>query len=651
MCGIAGLVDASRSMPSDLLMALAEKMAATLAHRGPDDADTWVEPEAGVAFGHRRLSILDLSPEGRQPMLSANGRYVLSYNGEIYNFLEIRRDLEAMGENFRGSSDTEVLLAAIDRLGLSRALERSNGMFAFALWDRRERILHLCRDRLGQKPLYYGWAGSSFVFGSELKALSAHPEFERTIDRGALALLLRHGQVPAPHSIYQGIYKLPPGTLLNLPLDQLKRGDLPSPQPFWSARRAAEAGLADPFDGSPEEAVSHLGELLGTAVRQCMVSDVPLGAFLSGGVDSSTVVALMQSQSGEAIKTFSIGFDDDHYNEAHHAAAVARHLGTDHTELYVTDRDARDVIPSLPALYDEPFADSSQIPTHLVSKLAREHVTVSLSGDGGDELFGGYNRYSWGSSMARVLAATPASLRRAAACAVTGIPVGGWNGLAHALSWALPRRYRYTQVGDKMHKLAGILDSDCREQMYWRLTSLWQDPGAAVIDSEEPVTILGDRRNWPPLDGFVHQMMLLDSQTYLPDDILTKVDRASMGVSLESRIPLLDHRVFEFAWRLPLAIKMRNGVGRWPLRQVLYRHVPPALIERPKMGFGVPIADWLRGGLRDWAADLLDESRLRRDGFFEPEPIRRKWSEHLSGQRNWQYQLWAVLMFQAWLDA
>ena len=651
MCGIAGFVETRSRRSATDSAELVAVMGAALKHRGPDDAGVWTDNESGIAFGHSRLSIIDLSPEGHQPMTSGCGRYVISYNGEIYNFPQIRRDLEELGEEFRGHSDTEVLLTAISRWGLLAALERSNGMFAFSLWDRRERVLHLCRDRLGQKPLYYGWAGPTFIFGSELKALVAHPDFEGSVDRGALTLFLRHGQVPSPHSIYQGIRKLPPGTLLSLPLDDLERGEIEAPRPYWSAREAAEAGLADPFTGDAQEAVTLLGDLLGDAVRQCMVSDVPLGAFLSGGIDSSTVVALMQAQATAPVKTFSIGFHDVQYNEAQYAAAVAAHLGTDHTELYVTDQDARDIIPDLPALYDEPFADSSQIPTYLVSKLAREHVKVSLSGDGGDELFGGYNRYAWGRSIARLLAATPAPLRRAMISGTNAIPVEGWNALARSVSWMLPRRLRYPQAGDKLHKLAGILDSSCQEEMYWRLISLWQDPAAAVVGAREPTTPLRDWQSWPRLDDFVHQMMLLDAQTYLPDDILTKVDRASMGVSLESRVPLLDHRVFEFAWRLPLAIKMRHGQGRWPLRQVLYRHVPPTLIERPKMGFGVPIAEWLRGGLRDWAADLLDESRLRQEGFFEPGPIRRKWSEHLSGQRNWQYQLWAVLMFQAWLDA
>ena len=650
MCGIAGFVETRSRRPAADSAKLAAVMGAALKHRGPDDAGVWTDDESGIAFGHSRLSIIDLSPEGHQPMTSACGRYVIAYNGEIYNFPQIRRDLEELGEEFRGHSDTEVLLTAISRWGLLAALERSNGMFAFSLWDRRERVLHLCRDRLGQKPLYYGWAGPTFIFGSELKALVAHPDFEGSVDRGALALFLRHGQVPSPHSIYQGIHKLPPGTLLSLPLDDLEHGEIEAPRPYWSAQEAAEAGLADPFTGDAQEAVTLLGDLLGNAVRQCMVSDVPLGAFLSGGIDSSTVVALMQAQATAPVKTFSIGFHDVQYNEAQYAAAVATHLGTDHTELYVTDRDARDVIPDLPVLYDEPFADSSQIPTYLVSKLAREHVKVSLSGDGGDELFGGYNRYAGGRSIARLLAATPAPLRRAMISGTTAIPVEGWNALARSVSWMLPRRLRYTQAGDKLHKLADILDSSCQEQMYWRLTSLWQDPTAAVVGAREPMTPLRDWQSWPRLDGFVHQMMLLDAQVYLPDDILTKVDRASMGVSLESRVPLLDHRVFEFAWRLPLSIKMRNGQGRWPLRQVLYRYVPPALIERPKMGFGVPIGRWLRGELRGWAEDLLDEGRLRREGFLNPEPIRQKWKEHLSGRRNWQHQLWTVLMFQAWLD-
>ncbi|MFA7428876.1 MAG: asparagine synthase (glutamine-hydrolyzing) [Rhodospirillaceae bacterium] len=644
MCGFAGFLDTTASTPADRLLALAKVMADAVLHRGPDDGGTWGDAETGIALGHRRLSILDLSPLGHQPMASNCGRWVIAFNGEIYNFRVLRADLEAAGDTFRGHSDTEVLLQAIARWGVQRAMQQANGMFAFALWDRRERTLTLGRDRFGQKPLYYGrcggQGGTTVLFGSELKSLRAHPAFNAPIDRDAITVFLRHGYVPAPLSIHTGIAKLPPGTLLTIAAD----GSHGAPVPYWSAAAAAEAGLADPFTGSPDEAVDALESLLHDAVGLCMVADVPLGAFLSGGIDSSTVVALMQAQSARPVKTFSIGFDVAGFNEAEHAKAVATHLGTDHTELMVTEADAQAVIPRLPTLYDEPFADSSQIPTFLVSQMARRHVTVGLSGDGGDELFCGYNRYGQGFQMARRLAPLPRPLRKAAAWGITATPVGTYDMIARAV----PRLNRIPQVGDKAHKLAGIIDAPGWEAMYHRLTSLWQRPTDAVPGGIEPWTLHADPTAWPALDGPIHQMMLLDALTYMPDDILVKVDRAAMGVSLESRIPLLDHRVFEFAWTLPLSLKRRNGQGKWPLRQVLERHVPRALIDRPKMGFGIPLAHWLRGDLREWAADLLDPAALAEGGLLNPAPIRRMWQEHQTGRRNWHYQLWCVLMFQAW---
>jgi len=646
MCGIAGFF--GDDCAAEALAPRAVAMADALRQRGPDDAGVWTDPALGLALAHRRLAIIDLSPEGHQPMASACGRWILVFNGEIYNFQALRAELEHLGRrDWRGHSDTEVMLAAFAHWGVEAALQRFVGMFAFALWDRRERTLTLARDRLGEKPLYYGWIGRRLLFGSELKALRAHPAFRGEIDRDALALLMRHGYIGAPHSIYRGIHKLPPGTFLTLAVEG---GQAAAPQPYWSARQVAEQGQRDPFHGSDQEAVDELERLLMQAVRSQMVADVPLGAFLSGGIDSSTVVALMQAQSSRPVRTFSIGFWEPAFNEAEHAQAVARHLGTQHTELYVTPEEALAVIPRLPTLYDEPYADSSQIPTFLVATLARRHVTVSLSGDGGDELFCGYNRYFWASALWRRLGWAPAPLRSALAMGLTALAPATWDSLFRHLEPLLPQNRRYSNPGDKLHKLAGTLGARQPEQIYRELISFWKDTGRLVPGSREPVTVLNDPTAWPDLAEFEQRMMYLDMVTYLPDDILVKVDRAAMGVGLESRVPLLDHRVVEFAWRLPLALKLRDGQGKWTLRQVLYRHVPPKLIERPKMGFGIPLAEWLRGPLRDWSEALLDPQRLHREGWLDPDPIRARWREHLEGGRNWSYYLWNVLVFQEWLS-
>jgi asparagine synthase (glutamine-hydrolysing) len=658
MCGFSGFIDAAPFLALKEWPAMLERMGEAIGHRGPDDSGVWLDVDAGIGLSHRRLSILDLSPQGHQPMLSVSGRYVIVFNGEIYNHRTLRKELElsplphaysVVGEgviSWRGHSDTEVVLAAFERWGVEAALASFNGMFAFALWDRRDCVLHLARDRFGEKPLYYGWQNDTFLFGSELKALRVHPAFQAEIDREALCLLLRHSYIPAPYSIYKGISKLEPGCLLTVSLRQRE----PDVVTYWSGMQAAVSGVVNVFTGSAIQAVDELETVLKDAVRQQMMADVPLGAFLSGGVDSSTVVALMQAQSSRPVKTFTIGFNEEGYNEAVHAKEVARHLATDHTELYVTAEEARAVILRLPTLYDEPFSDSSQIPTFLVSQLARQHVTVSLSGDAGDELFCGYNRYQVSANLWRKLAAVPLPLRKLAARGLTSISPQSWNKLAGFLEGFMPRSTRFANVGDKLHKGAGVLASQSADALYLGLVSHWHDPASVVIGGHEPLTLLTG--NLPILNGFddVQRMMALDMLTYLPGDILTKVDRAAMGVSLETRVPFLDHRVVEFAWSLPQSMKLCDGQTKWVLRQVLHRHVPQALIERPKMGFGVPIDSWLRGPLREWAEDLLSETRLEREGFFHPMPIRQKWAEHLSGQRNWQYHLWDILVFQVWLE-
>jgi len=647
MCGIVGLLQTGPLVPEtrDLLLTMTQR----LRHRGPDEGDVWIHEEAGIGLGHRRLSILDLSPTGHQPMHSACGRYVVSYNGEIYNFHSLRQELEARGQKFRGRSDTEVLLAAVSQWGLEKAVDRFNGMFAFALWDREGRTLHICRDRIGEKPLYYGWMDKVFLFASELKALVAHPAFKTEIDRDAVALYMRYDYIPAPFCIYKGVYKLPPGTILTISKKNIE-GGAGAPVPYWSMKHVAERGSADSFTGSETDAAAYLETLLRDAVKLRMIADVPLGVFLSGGIDSSTVVSLMQAQSDRPVKTFTIGFHEAVYDEARHAKAVAQRLGTEHTELYVTPTQAQDVIPRLPILYDEPFSDSSQIPTFLVSELARARVTVALSGDGGDELFGGYNRYFWSQYIWRRIGWMPRNLRVLTASAITTLAPETWDTILKG-PWTKWTDAALMQCpGDKLHKIAQVLPTEDQGAFYLSLLSRWDNPAALVRAGKEPVTILTDRSRWANVKDFRQQMMFLDTVTYLPDDILVKVDRASMGMSLEARVPLLDHRVVEFAWRLPISMKIRGGQGKWLLRQVLRKYVPMELVERPKMGFGVPIDSWLRGPLREWAENLLDERRLEKEGFFSPQPIREKWAEHLSGKRNWQYHLWNVLMFQAWLS-
>jgi asparagine synthase (glutamine-hydrolysing) len=649
MCGLTGGL--TQTHFRKLLHAL-PVMTGQLLHRGPDDLGYWSDPECGIAFGHRRLAIVDLSPQGRQPMISSSGRYVLSFNGEIYNHVKLRHELDrsTTSNRWRGHSDTETLLAAIDTWGLRSALVRCTGMFAIALWDRRDRELTLVRDRMGEKPLYYGLQDGTLLFGSELKSLRAGPGFTGDINRDSLHLLLRHNYIPAPYSIYKGVSKLPAGMLVTIRLSDVLENRLPDPVAYWSVADAIAKGRADPFSGTRNDAANTLDTLLHDAVGQQMVADVPLGAFLSGGVDSSAIVAMMQSQSDRPVRTFTIGFHEAAYDEASHAHAVARHLGTEHTQLYLSEREAINLIPNLPTIYDEPFSDSSQIPTFLVSQLARAHVTVSLSGDGGDELFGGYNRYAWGTTLWRSVGWMPEGVRRLMAGSVLAVPPSAWDHIINSAGAFRPKAKRPRNPGDKLHKLATVLISEDANHLYRNLVSHWKEPASALLGGHEPVTALMSTSNGVKGQDFTERMMYMDQITYLPDDILVKLDRASMAVSLETRVPLLDHRVVEFAWSLPLAMKVRGRQTKSVLREVLYRYVPPEIIERPKTGFGIPLDAFLRGGLRDWAASLLDESRLRREGYFNPEPVMRKWREHLSGERNWSYDLWDILMFQAWLE-
>jgi asparagine synthase (glutamine-hydrolysing) len=647
MCGIAGFLDSDPCKSSEALQEIALRMAHTLRHRGPDHGGVWADAGAGIALSMRRLAILDLSPAGHQPMQSRSGRYAIVFNGEIYNCEDLRRDLlgRSPAPMFLGHSDTELMLAAFERWGVLESVRRFNGMFAFALWDQQERTLTLARDRFGEKPLYYSIAGETLMFASELKALRAHPGFSDEIDLGSVALYLRHNCIPSPYSIYVKTHKLPPATLLTVSAADLTV----SPEPYWSLREVAEAGATAQSCSSERDAVDELEVLLQDAIKIRMNSDVPLGAFLSGGIDSSTVVSLMQAQSSIPVKTFSVGYRESDYNEACDALRVAQHLCTDHTELYVTPKEALEVVPRLPCIYDEPFADPSQIPTFLVSRLARQHVTVSLSGDGGDEMFGGYNRHTWGGPLWSKLNAVPLFARRLGASSIMALSPESWDSIFRKLSPVLPRAFRQRVPGYKLHKLALVMESSDAYEMYYRFASHWFHPEAVLLGSREPLTVItnGDVAHLPTV---TEQMMQLDAVTYLPDDILVKLDRATMAVSLEGRVPFLDHRIADFVWRLPLRLRVRGREGKWILRQILYRYVPRELVERPKFGFGIPLHSWLRGPLRDWSAALLDEGRLREDGFFDPRPILRAWHEHVSGRRNWEYHLWDVLMFQAWLE-
>ncbi|MBN1684174.1 MAG: asparagine synthase (glutamine-hydrolyzing) [Gammaproteobacteria bacterium] len=643
MCGITGIAFAKKCQ-----LKFIENMTSSLATRGPNDSGIWLDEGQEIALGHRRLSIIDLSPAGHQPMFSHSGRFVITYNGEIYNYIEIRKELIKKGHHFTGSSDTEVILAAIEEWGIEQSVKKFDGMFAFAVWDRKEKILYLARDKFGEKPLYYGWVNNTFIFASELKALKQFLDWKPEISREALTLFMRYKYVPEPYSIYNNVFKLNPGHWARITAN--KQTLL---TPYWSALETANQAINNPFLGDEQEAINELHQLLSASVKGRAISDVPLGTFLSGGIDSSLITALLQEKNSQPIKTFSIGFHEQAYNEAPYAKEVARHLGTEHYETYVTEQDALNVIPQLPSLYDEPFADSSQIPTYLVSSIARKQVTVCLSGDAGDELFGGYNRYLWANTLYDRLNIWPYFIRKSISSTLKTLSIHTWDRLYQVGEKILPAKKRVALFGQKVHKFLDILpESQSRKLFYKNIISTVVHPEAFVLNGSEP-TITSEQaiqknKIWFDQLDFISQMMLSDAINYLPGDILTKVDRAGMGVSLEGRIPFLNPKVFEFAWRLPLNYKIREGQGKYILRQLLYRYVPQKLIDRPKSGFSIPIGIWLKTSLQDWAEDLLNEKQLQRSGFWDVQKIRDCWKKHLSDRENYEHLLWNILIFQAW---
>ena len=646
MCGIAGLFLRDASIDDRALKDAAAAMSTALAHRGPDDSGVWTDPAAGIGLGHRRLSIIDTSSAGRQPMVSPSGRYVISFNGEIYNFPDLRDELGS-GTDFAGGSDTEIALAAIDRWGIDGALGKFIGMFAFALWDRQDRELTLARDRLGIKPLYYGWIDGGVVFGSELKALRRHQGFANDVDPDAAALMLQYGYIPAPHTIFRNTFKLGPGHILTLRADTIGTA---ASRAFWSAKAVFDNARRNPFQGDENAATDALEDLLGDAVSRRMISDVPLGALLSGGLDSSTVVALMQTRSDRPVKTFSVGFEDSAYDEARFAADIAQRLGTDHTEFLLSPSEAQDVVPDLASMYDEPFADPSQIPTYLISRVARQDVTVALSGDGGDELFGGYRRYDFAQTGWGIGRRVPGLLRRIGAAALAGPPERFWDNLSGFVRPVIPHGLQKPDTGTRLVALGRALGANGEHEFYHRLMTLWPDAHLAVPGSVAMSSLFSDPTGMPETDGIVNRAMFVDLMTYLPDDILAKVDRASMATGLELRVPLIDHRVVEFAATLPLHMKRRKGQSKWILRKICEKYLPSEIFDRPKTGFDVPLADWLRGPLRDWAENLLSEERLKNSDLLDPASVRRKWAEHIDGKGNRAPALWNALMLQQWLS-
>lgn len=645
MCGITGFYSKNLSTFNNSIL----KMNSALFHRGPDFSGVWQDRSSGIVFGHQRLSVLDLSSAGNQPMISSSGRFIITYNGEIYNHLEIRKELKEinMNINWKSNSDTETFLEAIEYWGIDNALKKVVGMFAFALWDKKNCSLVLARDRMGEKPLYYGWQGKGlnkvFIFGSELKALKQHPEFQKTINRDAIALLLRHNYIPDPYSIYKNIYKLLPGQYLLLKNKDLKKNFLSKPVNYWSLTKIAIEGSKDLFKEDDSEIQNNFEKILKDTVKKKMISDAPVGAFLSGGIDSSTLVSLMQSENINRIKTFTIGFNDDDFNEAKHAKKIAKHLNTEHTELYFSPKTVMEIIPKLPIIHDEPFSDNSQIPSFLISQLAKKQIKVAISGDGGDELFCGYNRYSYVNNWSQRFNLIPFGLRKVFANKIKSISQDRWNILLKFLPF----------LNQHANKIKGskALEANSLTDLYYILFSQWQNPTDVVLNSSEPGTFLTlYKPNLNQLNNY-EQMMVLDLISYLPNDILVKVDRTSMASSIETRVPLLDHKLIEYVWKIPHNLKFRNGQSKWILKQILKKYVPERLTERPKKGFGIPLHSWLRGPLRDWAENLLDEKKLLKEGYFDAKIVREKWDDFILNKKNWHQDLWNILMFQAWLDS
>ena len=650
MCGFAGFITRS-TLKRECLESRVEAMNKAIAARGPDDACVWVDPDAGIALGHRRLSIIDLSPMGRQPMVSRSGRYIIAFNGEIYNYQDLARVLEKKGYSWRGHSDTEVLLAAFEFWGVKQTLEQCNGMFALALWDQKKRTIFLARDRMGQKPLYYGFNNGILFFGSQIKAFHANPEFKPEIDQAVIPLFLKYSYIPTPYSIYKNIKKLSAAHFLEISRSDMAGLCLKEEIPYWNLAQVAEDGINNPMTGSEAQMMDSLEKILQESVSRRMLSDVPLGAFLSGGIDSSLIVALMQKNNRIPVKTFSIGFNEKGYDEAEQAKRVAHHLGTDHTELYATPKEAMDLIPDLPDLFDEPFADSSQIPVSLISLLTKKYVTVALSGDGGDELFAGYNRHFWGRSVWEMIERYPMFMKKGARYLMKALSPEQWEQLFDSSSRVVPEKFRQSNPGAKIAKLSGLITAQTREEFYTLLTAWWPDPGAVLLNTNQGPQLGARSKDLPNISDFTQLMQYWDMQTYLCDDIMTKVDRASMGASLEARSPFLDHEVVAFSWKIPIKYKISKTQGKLILKNCLYRFLPPSIVDQPKKGFQIPLDQWLRGPLRQWAEEMLNPLRLKNQGFFNVKEVRALWDLHLSGKQNYQYQIWNILMFQAWVGA